>query len=61
MQITLKAARVNAGLTQIEVKRLTGYAQSSLSDWESGKRRLPDEAREKLCKLYGIDVTQVIE
>lgn len=37
MQITLRAARINAGLLQGQVKDRTGYARSTLTSWESGK------------------------
>lgn len=59
MQITLKAARVNAGLTQKQVEDATGYARSTLIRWESGKGspRLTDLA--VLCKLYGVSVENI--
>lgn len=56
MKITLKAARVNAGLTQQQVENATGYARSTLAGWENGKvsPRLKD--LEVLCRLYEIPV-----
>lgn len=36
MEITLKAARINAGLTQEQVKAKTGYSRNSLYRWEKG-------------------------
>lgn len=46
MSITLKAARVNQGLTQAEAAKIIGISTSMLSKWEKGKafpstKRLP--------------------
>lgn len=56
MQITLKAARVNAGITQEQVVAETGISRSTLHRWENGKGspRLPDLQR--LCELYGVPI-----
>lgn len=59
MQITLKAARVNAGLTQTQVEAKTGYARSTLIRWESGKTFPKTNALEKLCRLYGVQVGDI--
>lgn len=59
MQITLKAARVNAGLTQQYVHQATGIARSTLTDWEHGKRHPRTCDLVKLCKLYGIPVERI--
>lgn len=42
--ISLRAARVNAGLRQSDVERKLGYSRSTLTRWETGKcipRRTP--------------------
>ena len=59
MQITLKAARVNAGLTQAQVEKETGYARSTLTSWECMKTFPKADALEELCKLYGIPVGNI--
>ena len=53
-KITLKAARVNAGLTQAEAAAKLGIAQSTLKNWEYGHTdpKLPQFM--KLCRLYGV-------
>lgn len=56
MQITLKAARVNAGLTQAEVEKRTGYARSTLTRWEGGKCYPRIDDLKVLCELYEIPV-----
>lgn len=37
MQITLKAARINAGFTQKQVAERLGISRYTLWNWESGK------------------------
>lgn len=54
MQITLKAARINAGLTQEQVKQSTGFSRNTLYRWETGRGSPKWNDLEKLCKLYGI-------
>lgn len=56
MRLTLRAARVNAGLTQQQVLEATGYARSTLARWEKGKTRPRVNDLEVLCKLYGVPV-----
>lgn len=53
-KITLKAARVNANLSQQEAARRIGVAASTLRNWEAGKT-FPNQPKiEKLCEVYGI-------
>lgn len=56
MSISLKAARVNAGLTQIEAAKRLGFTVQSLSNYETG-RRVPNvlQARD-MATLYGISI-----
>lgn len=53
-KITLKAARVNAGLSQEEAAKKIGIATSTLRNWEAGKT-FPNQPKiEKMCEVYGI-------
>ena len=56
MKITLRAARVNAGLTQLQVEKATGFARSTLTRWESGKGFPRIDDLTTLCNLYGLPV-----
>lgn len=56
MEITLRAARVNAGLTQQQVEAETGFARSTLTRWETGKGFPRIDDLTTLCKLYGVPV-----
>ena len=53
-KITLKAARVNAGLSQEEAAKKIGVATSTLRNWEAGKT-FPNQPKiEKMCEVYCI-------
>lgn len=53
-KITLKAARVNANLTQAEAAVKIGVAVSTLKNWEAGKT-FPNQPKiDRLCEVYGI-------
>ncbi|MFR8332165.1 MAG: helix-turn-helix domain-containing protein [Oscillospiraceae bacterium] len=51
MKMTLKAARINAGLTQEQVREKTGIARSTLTRWEHGKSSLQVRDLATLCEL----------
>ena len=48
----IKKARLDAGLTQIEVAEKLGVAQAQYARWESGGRNPKDETVEKLAKIF---------
>lgn len=52
MNITLRAARVNAGLDQADVARELGVNIATVSSWETGKTKPSLDNLEKLCQLY---------
>lgn len=54
MKITLKAARVNAGLTQTDVATALKVDRSTVVGWESGKHKISADKLLALCELYGI-------
>ena len=53
-KITIKAARVNAGLTQKEAAERLGIAYQTLSSYEKNNKSIRLEVLEKMCSLYGI-------
>ena len=54
MSITLKAARVNCGLTQEEAGKLIGVSQYTISNWETNKT-FPDAVQIlKIQDVYGV-------
>lgn len=48
----LKAARVEAGLTQVEAARLLGRPQSFVAKVEAGERRVDVVELSQLCRVY---------
>lgn len=54
LQITLKAARINAGLTQMDVVNRTGISRSTLHRWENGKGAPKLNDLRTLCELYQV-------
>jgi transcriptional regulator with XRE-family HTH domain len=53
-KISLKAARVNAGLTQAESAERIGVSVSTIKNWEVG-RSFPNQPMiEKICEVYGV-------
>ena len=54
LQITLAAARVNAGMTQEDVAKRMGISKQTIVNWEKGKTSLSVANLEMLSKLYRI-------
>lgn len=53
-KISLKAARVNAGLTQTESAERIGVSVSTIKNWEAGKSFPNQPMIEKICEIYGV-------
>jgi len=51
-RISLKAMRVNKGLTQEESATALGVTKKTISYWESGRTKPSIEMVEPICKLY---------
>ena len=49
-----KKARLDAGLTQIEVAEKLGVAQAQYARWENGGRNPKDETVKKLAEIFGV-------
>ncbi|HIW86022.1 MAG TPA: helix-turn-helix transcriptional regulator [Candidatus Eubacterium faecipullorum] len=52
MKITLKAARVNAGLKQSDVARAISVSRQTISKWECGKSTPNVKQFKHLAALY---------
>ena len=53
-KISLKAARVNADMTQKEAAKLLNVDKSTIASWEKGKTQPKQNQSIKLSKIYGI-------
>ena len=58
-KITIKAARVNAGLTQKEAAEKLGIAYQTLSSYEKNNKSIRLEVLEKMCSIYGIPMEYI--
>lgn len=54
LQISLSAARVNAGMTQEEVAKKMGISKNTIVNWEKGKTNLSIADVEMLSNIYQI-------
>lgn len=54
LQISLAAARVNAGMTQEDVAKQMGVSRITVINWENGKTVPGIPEIEMMAKLYGI-------
>ena len=53
-KITLKAARVNAGLSQIEAAKKINVAPTTLRSWEKGTTSPKVAQMPMICEAYGV-------
>lgn len=53
MKVTLKAARVNAGISQMEAANGIGVNIATIWNWEKGKTSPSLKKFKMLCDLYG--------
>lgn len=59
MLISLKAARINAGLTQMEAAKRIGVTESTLISWEKHRKEPPFGKLLALCELYGCTANDI--
>lgn len=58
--MTLKAARVNAGLTQKKAAEMLGISEYTLINYEKGKSSPDVHVLKKIEKLYGVPYHRII-
>lgn len=58
--ITLKAARVNKGLTQKKAAELLGVSEYTLINYEKGKSSPDVHVLKKIESLYGVPYHRII-
>lgn len=51
-KMTIKAARVNAGMTQKDAAKALKVSQTTMNAWENGKRDVSEVALRALADLY---------
>ena len=60
MKISLKAARVNKGLTQEEVAKKIKKSKNTIVSYEKGKSAPDVETGKALAKLYDVSIDDLI-
>jgi len=60
MKLTLKAARVNQGLTQKQAAELIGVVADTISNWEAGKTYPGIELLSRLEEVYKVSYNDII-
>ena len=58
-QISLAAARVNAGLTQEEVAKAMNISKNTLVNWEKGKAEPTINQGRRLSELYNMPLEHI--
>lgn len=58
-KISLKAARINAGLSQKEVAKKLDKSNKTICSWEKGETFPGPEMIDALCELYGISYDNI--
>ena len=59
-QISMKAARINAGLSQAQVADKIGVSRVTITHWESGKFVPRADQFYKFCEVCNVPSTNVI-
>ena len=54
MRLTIKAARVNKGLTQADMAAALHVNKKTVSSWETGKAKPSLDKVEPICALLGV-------
>ncbi len=60
MAMTLKAARVNAGLKQREVAEKMNVSRETICKWENGKTTPNVKQAAAICKLYRCTIDDLL-
>ena len=59
MQISLRAARINANLTQKQAAQAIGANPGTIVSWETGKTSPTAMQLQRLCELYKIGIDSI--
>lgn len=60
MQITLKAARVNKGMTQAEASKALGVSEDTLWNYEAGRSYPNVPIIKRIEDVYGIPYSDIL-
>lgn len=60
MPISMRAARVNAGMTQAEAAKALEINKNTLIGYETGKTVPKVDVAKRMAKLYGLTIEDII-
>lgn len=60
LKISIRAARVNAGLTQVEAADLLDVSEGTLVKWESRPELIPAYKQRAISETYQIPIENLI-
>ena len=60
LKISLKAARVNANLSQEEVARKMKKSKVTINNWKNGKTEIDYGNLNELCRLYSVTMDDIL-
>lgn len=60
MKITMRAMRVNRGLTQEQIAKMLGVTKATVINWEKGKSIIDASSFLTLCSIYGCSADDII-
>ena len=58
-KMTIKAARINVGLTQEMLAEKMGVHRQTISSWESNPSAMQIKEAERLCSILGVSFNQI--
>ena len=58
-KISIKAARVNAGLTQEELAKKMGVHRHTIASWEENPASMKIKEAESMCSILGVSFSQI--
>lgn len=59
-EISIKAARINAGLTQKELAKIIGVSNLTISSWETGKTEPTVSQLKKIAEVTDINIINLV-
>ena len=59
-RITMKAARINRGLTQADAAKALNVTKKTVGSWESGKTKPRLDKIEPICMLYECSYDEIV-
>lgn len=60
MRVTIKAARVNANLTQADFAKKIGVGVKTVQNWETGSSSPRADKMREICNVLGCKIDDII-